>query len=130
MPAAIIKSLKYSFAGQYTMDVAYLLFKDGIFSLPMSGYDSGLFHSIAGCSRTRFDLPSRTFYIENMEAVRADIKKAIGKRVYVMADETTGSVHVQNFFSREWKCGVSNETPYSTTVSAGCAVSYLKPRKI
>ena len=101
------------------MDVAYLLFKDGMLSLPMSGYDSNLFHAVAGCSHMRFDSASRTFYSGNMEADPAEIIKAIGERVCVTVKETQCSIRVQNFFSREWEIGVTNEEPPSVT-PIGC----------
>jgi len=81
------------------MDVAYLFYKDGTFSLPMSGYDKELFLAISKCKHTRFDSPSHTFHIENTEAGRPDVKKALGKRAYVLVNEATGSISVRNFLS-------------------------------
>ena len=92
------------------MDVAYLFYKDGTFSLPMSGYDKELFGAISKCPRTRFDSFSHTFYIENTKAGRPDIKKALGKRAYVMINETTGSVSVRNFLSPAPKNHTTEET--------------------
>jgi len=65
----------------------------------MSGYDKGLFLAISKCQHMRFDSPSHTFYFENTEAGRPDVKKALGKRSYVLVNEATGSISVRNFLS-------------------------------
>jgi len=104
------------------MDVAYLFYKDGTFSLPMSGYDRELFGAISKCPRTRFDSSSHTFYIENTKAGRPDIKKALGKRAYVMINETTGSVSVRNFLSPAQES--SQKTPSPPEGSPQTITSY------
>ena len=93
------------------MDVIYLFYKDGTFSLPMYGYDKELFCAIAKCRRTRFDSPSHTFCIENTKTGRPDIKKTLEKRAYALVNEATGSISVRNFFSRTQETGALQETP-------------------
>ena len=92
------------------MDVAYLFYKKGTFSLPMSGYDKELFGAISKCPHTRFDSSSHTFYIENTKAGRPDIKKALGKRVHVLVNEATGSASVRNFLSSAQGSYTAKET--------------------